>query len=701
MKYTIKTSLSIFLLLTWVILAFALYSVANLASYVQIFVFPSWQSFLVHLSRIAPVDYIFNLTVSLAGVTIFSLACIALGLQILKGLLRIQAPEWVLGVSAFVIGEIFFSLIFLTLISLYHLTPLFVAILLSGAFLIGFPEILSFFTHYPGIRQLNELTRREKATAGLAIIVLASGLLLSSARLGYDAVATYFSHAKIMAVSQKAIFFYPSDLFVVSSFHSTSLFTAVIQLFGDQAARMLSWVNGVAIVLLGLAIGKEIGLTVRARLWFLVMMVTSTAFIDLLGDGKVELISTVPLLAAVYWMLRSTKQLSKAIFTLIGLLAGFAIIARPYNIFLAAIFILFFYAGQAFIQYRAKQFNFWGFVRSVLWLLPPILALGIFDLFQNWIWLKSPLAPLAYAGKLSGNNWQWQFDPRLLNVFRLFYPFIVTFFNSPQSLGNITPLFVAILPFLLVKEVRQKIHFTPELSQLILPTIATLLLWIWLFFTVVEIRYVLFLWTLLFLPTAQILEWTIQWAEKPIRIAALSLPIALIVFIGIRSFSIAFDTYSPIDSKGQPQCYDTYFCTFLYPINQTATLGDRVLVLSAYRYYLRSDLFACSSQAAEYPALETLARQNSPDFWVEAYRKGFRFVAYEKIFSEQYSLFGTIPNPKLSPSWLHVTTPFPNIQNSEIVYFINAVNPPFQPTTSCRQNLAGIWEVEALSNSGK
>ncbi|HEY9152317.1 MAG TPA: hypothetical protein VIN60_05475, partial [Anaerolineales bacterium] len=496
-------------------------------------------------------------------------------------------------------------------------------------------------------------------------------------------------------------FFYPSDSFIVSSFHSTSLFTALIQLFGDQAARMLSWVNGLAILLLGLAIAKEIGLTVRARVWFLVMMLTSTAFVDLLGDGKVELISTLPLLAAIYWMLKSKDQPSKTMLTLIGLLAGFAVIARPYNIFLATIFILFFYSYQAFIRYKERLFKFWGFVRPLLWMLPPILVLGIFHLFQNWVWLENPLAPLTYARNLSGNNWQWQFDPKLLNIFRLFYPFIVTFFNSPQSLGNISPLFIGFAPFLLAREVRQKIYFTSKLAQLIFPAIVTLLLWIILFFTVVEIRYVLFLWVLLFMPAAQILESTIQGAKKPIRIAALSLPIILIAFIGIRSFVIALDTYSPIDSKGQPQCYDTYFCTFLNPVNQAAALGDRVLVLNAYRYYLRTDLFACSSQAEEYPALEALARLNSSNFWIEAYRQGFRFVTYEKIFSEQYSHFGTIPNPESSPSWLHVTIPFPSVQNSEIIYFINAVNPPFQPETTCKQNANGVWKIERLSTSGK
>jgi hypothetical protein len=42
-------------------------------------------------------------------------------------------------------------------------------------------------------------------------------------------------------------------------------------------------------------------------------------------------------------------------------------------------------------------------------------------------------------------------------------------------------------------------------------------------------------------------------------------------------------------------------------VSHAASPGVRVLVLHAYRYYLRSDLFACSSEVDEYPPLEKLA----------------------------------------------------------------------------------------------
>jgi len=116
-------------------------------------------------------------------------------------------------------------------------------------------------------------------------------------------------------------------------------------------------------------------------------------------------------------------------------------------------------------------------------------------------------------------------------------------------------------------------------------------------------------------------------------------------------------------------------------------------VLNAYRYYLRPDLFACSSRAEEYPALEKLARQNSPDFWVEAYHRGFRYVIFESNFAEFHSHFGTIPAPQNAPAWLNV---FPMVRSGvDAVYRLDAESPPFPVAVQCRQDKHGKWILTA------
>jgi len=692
MQSKLKTFRAHSLLFTWLISCLILFVYISRVDFVHIVTLPNWGALINVLTRIWPLGDSLDLLRALLGVLLFSLACLSLGLGILQKWVQPQSSKLALGITALLVGEILFSVIFLTLISLYRLTPALVVITLLLGFFLGFPGFMAFIKSLPQPSALSGFERSERIILILGVIEMILGLLLSATRLGYDATAEYFSHAKIMAVSHLPILFYPTDSFVVSSLHPGILFTAIIELFGDQSARLLSWVNGMAVLFLGLALGKELGLSPRARLWFLTLMVTSTAFVDLLGDGKIELISTAPALAAVYWMVRSTEQPKKGVFVLIGLLSGFAIIARPYNIFLVSLFIALFFIQQAFVQYRAGRFDLKQFSQSVLWIMPPLLALGVFHLFQNWIWLKSAIAPLTYARGLKSSDWQWQLDPAGLMLYRLLYPLTVTFLNSLQSLGNISPLFVGFLPFLLAKRVRENLHFSTLLVQFTPVALLTLLMWIIFFFTVLEIRYVLFLWIILFLAMAQVLESATHHVDVLIRFLVRVVLIIFMVVMCVRTLMIAVITYFPLNNAGNYYCPDSHLCTMLETLNKSAAPGDRVLVLHAYRYYLRPDLFACSSQMDEYTALEPLARQNSEEFWVEAYRRGFQFIIFEQHLAQDRYHFGKLPNLDTAPDWIQIETLYSSPKANQIIYKLRAVQPPIFPEISCRQDSMGLWE---------
>jgi hypothetical protein len=688
----IKKILIRVLLTAWLIICLSFFLLACRVNYLQLFLFPSPTILLESLRRIAPIHYLLNILTSLGGISIFSLACLSLGMGLLKSMVK-SAPDLALSITAFVLGEIIFSLTFLLLINLNWLTPASVIIILLVGFLTGSSTLRNWIPRLHGYSLPFQFQRLERIILGLLASIFAFGLLYSSSRLGYDSVAEYFSHAKIMAVSQRPIFFYPTDSFVVSSFHPGILLTAMIQLFGDQAARMLPWMNGLASVLLGLSLGKELGLTPRARLWFLTLILTSTAFVDLLGDGKIELISTAPILAAVYWMLRGLEQPSRGTYFLIGTLAGFGIISRPYNIFLVSVFVSIFYASQIYLQVKSKTFHAGSFIQPILWMLPPLVILGVFHLFENWFFLHSPIAPISYARNLQITDWQWQFNPTQLNAYRLLYPFVVTFINSPQSLGNISPFVVIFLPCLLIKKIRHGIHPSSQMKWLSAIALVTLLLWINIFFTVVEIRYVFFLWIILFLFTAQVMEGVLGTADDFTRPIGMSLLIGVLLIISVRTLIIPFGTFSPIDLNGQPHCYNVVICMFFDDVNQSASIGDRVFTLNAYRYYLRPDLFACSSRSNEYAVLQKLASQNSPEFWIEVYQQGFRFVTYETNFSVRHSHFGTIPDPSLAPSWLHIKTLYTSNKNLDVVYRLEADGVPIPVKTTCSKNENGGWEI--------
>jgi hypothetical protein len=687
-------------LLAWLVLVIGLYIYISRLSYVPIVLIPNWEALAGTLGRLLPLRYTFELLASLLGMILFSLACLSFGLAILQGWGQAHLSPLTIGVTAFLTAEILLSVIFLTVISLNRLTPVFVASIILLGFLAGLPSLNAFVAYWmPRPHPSINFEGKERGILALGVTVLVLGLLLSSTRLGYDAAAEYFSHAKIMAVSQLPVFFHPEDRFVVSAFHPSILHTMLIQLFGDQSARMLSWVNGVAISLMGLALAKEMGLTRRARLWFLTFLVTTTAFVDLLGDGKIELISTAPILAAVYWMVRGMQQPSKGAFVLVGLFAGFAIISRPYNIFLVSLFIALSLLSQSLIRYRTGSAEFKDFIQSALWILPPLLALGAFHLFQNWVWLGSPIAPLTYARGLDSSDWQWQLDPQNLVIYRLLYPLIVTFSNSPQSLGNISPLVIGFLPFLLVKDVRENVHLSALLKRLTLIATLTLVMWISLSFTVLEIRYVLFLWVILLLPVAQVLESATQHMEGSIRRLLPILVIALLAAMNVRTLLISLVAYLPAEQIRLEDCHDTNLCAIIETINQPAAPGDRVFVLHAYRYYLRSDLFACSSRVEEYDVLEPLARQDAPDFWVELYRRGFRFVMFEEHLSESRYRFGELPDINTAPDWLQIKALYLSPNGTQKVYQLETISPPLLPEISCKQDSAGIWQLTSSNTA--
>lgn len=675
------------LLFTWAITMIAFYLAISRIGYVQGFFFPEQIPWMQQSTQTTDwIVFAGDLIISLTGLVIFSLASTYVGQRLLR-----QAGKSLPGVlTAFLVGEIVLSTLFLTLLFITGLSPKFTSAILL---VLAAGNIYRFMSP----QKIGHLTLpTSPRLTSLVTLIFIVTLTLSSARLGYDAVAYYFSQARLMAISGAPLFSYAGDAFVVSSFHPGILFTVLIQAFGDQSARLLSWMHGLIIALLGMALGQKVGLSERARLYVAVLLLTSTAFVDLLGDGKVELISTAPILAALWWMLDSLSHPSRGRFLLIGLLLGFSIIARPYNIFLVPVFTVLFYLLQVWPVWQREGLPAaLRFARPVLWMFPTLLGMGAFHLWQNAAWLGSPWAPITYAQSLDSSDWQWQFDATQLNILRLLYPLTVTFVNTPQSLGNLSPLFIGFLPFLLSKEVRTRLQMSEHARHLLFPALVTQTLWLSLFFTIVEIRYIFFLWVIFFLFGAQVIEAAQDTLQPGYQNLTRALIALLFIFMGARTILIVLNTYSPIDNNGWARCQNNAFCTLMDPVNERAAPGERVLALNAYRYYLRPDLFACASQAQEYAPLQALAALNDPAFWVEAYRQGYRYIIFEKNFAEFHSRFGALPSPQTAPAWLKVTNIYQHYD--DFVLHLEATNPPFLPETTCRQTADSTWQVTRAS----
>jgi hypothetical protein len=669
----------------------------------------NWEAIAPKLSRIEPLSFLTNILGALIGVALFSLACISLGAVFTSlfwdekkdNFLSRPARPILIG-SAFLIGSGIFSAIFLILGGLYKLLPFYIVSILLAGLVLGvrsFIKLIKIHSENHSFNLFKETRNSDRLVYWLSLGILLLSLMYSSSRLSYDSVALYFSDAKITAMTNHIQFFL-NDSFIASSFHTGIQYAAIIQIFGDQAARMYSWVNGLIIIIFTLALAEQVGLSKQARRILLVLLLTTTAFTDLLGDGKIDLATSAPAIAAVYWMIKSGIKARNRSFFLVGFLAGFAIISRPFNAFLLGIFFALFYLQQIYFLRKEDGFNLKHLFKPFLWLTSAFLALAVFHLVANWMILGDPLAPLSNASKLSTSVWQWSFDANEIWIFRALYPFVLTFINSPQSLGTITPLFLAFFPGIFMKEIREKLFTQKSLVYLTTMAIITLFLWIMFFFTIVEIRYVFFLWIILFMPLAVIAEKVLILRDNTGKIMELML-IVVLLFVNFRIVYISLDTYSPINAQGNPQCSNNLFCDFLKPINDNAVMGERVLTMNAYRYYLRSDLFACSTKADEYSAMRNASLKSPDNFWEEVYRQGYKYLAYENNYSVRHLYMDMIPSPNNTPDWLSLKPIYGKPGDPVIAYEIQVQNPPIESEFSCQKTEAGIWEVQSLIGSKK
>jgi hypothetical protein len=294
---------------------------------------------------------------------------------------------------------------------------------------------------------------------------------------------------------------------------------------------------------------------------------------------------------------------------------------------------------------------------------------------------------------MSAEKW-YPFDANYIRIMRLLLPFAVTFLNTPQSLGGLTPIFLGFLPFLFVVDLRKKINYSQPLGDLLIAALPTLTVWICAFFTVMEIRYVFFLWIILYLPVTEAVVSVFENKSLPFQKLSVALVYALLGFSIIRAAFTAIETYSPLDEQGNPQCHHFIFCDYLKPINDAAPQGVRVLTLNAYRYYLRTDLLACSTVSDEYQALHDASFQSADEFWEEVYRQGYTYIAYEHEYTMRHLHVDFIPSAENAPAWMELEQIYHSDPEIIAAYKINIVGePPVRVEKTCAQNNE-IWEPQ-------
>jgi hypothetical protein len=322
----------------------------------------------------------------------------------------------------------------------------------------------------------------------------------------------------------------------------------------------------------------------------------------------------------------------------------------------------------------------------------------LFHLFTNWMILGNPFAFLVTALEIKPTVGPWYIDPKQVLMSRLLYPVFATFKNSYVSLGNISPLFLVFGLAAFNNTIRRKANWSVDLLRIAAVAVLTLGLWIWTSFTVAELRYVLFLWILLYMPVAEIASGVINGPNAVFRYLSKSVVVLLLAYFMLITIFIALDAYSPIDEQGVATCQDVDFCRIATATNKSALPGERILALHPYRYYLRKDLFLCSSGNEDYSQLSDLSRNDPQLFWREVHRRGFTVVTIQEDYALLHLQFGFLPDPENLPGWVRLEQIYQNREGLEIVYRVHINDPPITSELSCQQLPGGNWEVVPLSN---
>jgi hypothetical protein len=700
-----KSLLTKFFFILWAVLWVTVFIfIPSRVDFIHGETFGGFEEWLPKLILFNPAIAIRDVFYAFGAVSLLALVYIALGSSILRlfsrdyyGNQNLLSSSWVaLVCTSFILGHAAFSFIFILFGTNHLFTANYLLAVLLAGILISIPSLKVLYNKLKftiDIR-ISALWNRvnHKTIFILTIGVLLLGLFYTSTRLSYDAVAIYFSDEKLTSLNRQ-IDFFQGNSFIASSFQTGITYAALITLAGDQAARMYSWVNGLIIILLALSLAKELGLSRQARLIFLTFLLTSTAFVDLTGDGKIDLISTAPAVAAVYWTIINTKRKNKSIAVLTGTMAGIAIVSRPFNIFLACLFIGTYYA-LSFLSTKDKTERL-AIIKLIPFLVYGVIVPAISLFIVNQLILGNPLSFLYNLQMTNSSNWQWTFDRDKLWIIRLLYPFALTVINIPQSNGNISPLFVVFLPVLLTRNSITKLKTLPYLLRASAAAIITLTVWNIILFTVFEIRYVLFLWAIIYLALAVAIEETIFTVGNDIGRFSKVAIIAVLLFINARMIYIIVGSYSPVDNTNAPHCTNHDLCAILDPINENALPGERVFTLSAFRYYLRPDLLACSSKHNDYQLFQQLANNNTLNFWTELYKQGFRYVSFEPRYSRVHLGFDIVPEKADIPEWMELRS-LSSSPNGYASYEIVANNPPVAVQKTCAQTPVGTWLLKDI-----
>ena len=288
---------------------------------------------------------------------------------------------------------------------------------------------------------------------GVGVLMVFRGIMVLLPPSVADALWVYLPSARVIAFSHTLTFqpfnsphngLYPLQVDI----HWAALFTmsneTAIQ--GWDYLCAFSSLSGIGLLAWWLTSDKRVALVA------MLMMFSTPGFYDLMGGAKPDNAAVQYGMAACVWLL-CLPCLGRRAMICAGLCAGWAVASRYTNVILLPALLVFFVMstvqGGALSRHTLREsLGLWG-----SHVLVGALAVGVAMapmVLKNWLLVGCPLAPHIGCQEMSWANIYGAPRQNLEVADLLVYPFVWTFARRADMLGNISPLFLGSLPFLLL-----------------------------------------------------------------------------------------------------------------------------------------------------------------------------------------------------------------------------------------------------------
>jgi hypothetical protein len=338
----------------------------------------------------------------------------------------------------------------------------------------------------------------------------------------------------------------------------------------------------------------------------MLMLFSTPGFSDMMGAAKADNAAAQYGVAACAWLLFLPTLRCRAVICA-GLCAGWAIASRYTNIILLPALIVFFamimthFPGYTLSPKANRESkSVW-----VAYLVVGALAVGVAVspmLIKNWLLVGCPLSPHigcqdTYWASIYGYPRQ-----NLAVVDLLWYPFVWTFAHRADMLGNISPLFIGLLPFFLLAYRSYSLVRSTNIAGL--AGLASLATWLFIEPLILFTRWLLIPLALLTIPSSAALvalEEELHYTRAS-RWLVRSTIFIILFFLLFQSRSIVYAVryIASIDKRDDKYISKPHYDTAMW-LNAHVQQGQRVALkeYGGYYYFINEEILLNSESAEE------------------------------------------------------------------------------------------------------